>query len=285
MPDGLNRLIVCTDGSSYGLEACRHASWLAKQEGASILALYVSDLRQFEIPVVADVTGSFGIQPYQELSSQLQELERKRAAAIEKATYSVFEKEGFEGRVEFSHRTGLLVEILKELQEEKDLVVLGKRGENANFDTEHLGSMMERVVRACSGPVWVTSRKFRPIERLILAYDGSPSSRKALHFLANCKWIKALELHVVTISEGNDGDRRNHDLMEAEDRLNQYGLHPKCQMLTGDAEGSIASFVKERGMDLLVMGAYGHSRIRYLLIGSTTTAMIRSCQIPVLCFR
>ena len=34
-----------------------------------------------------------------------------------------------------------------------------------------------------------------------------------------------------------------------------------------------------------LMGAYGHSRIRHLLIGSTTTAMIRSCHIPVLCFR
>ncbi|WP_420851733.1 universal stress protein [Qingshengfaniella alkalisoli] len=34
--------------------------------------------------------------------------------------------------------------------------------------------------------------------------------------------------------------------------------------------------VSEEGFDLLVMGAYGHSRIRSLIIGSTTTAMIQS---------
>jgi nucleotide-binding universal stress UspA family protein len=33
------------------------------------------------------------------------------------------------------------------------------------------------------------------------------------------------------------------------------------------------------------MGAYGHSRIRNLFVGSTTTEMIRSCKVPILLFR
>jgi nucleotide-binding universal stress UspA family protein len=36
---------------------------------------------------------------------------------------------------------------------------------------------------------------------------------------------------------------------------------------------------------MLVMGAYGHSRVRTLLIGRTTTALLRACRIPVLVFR
>ena len=43
--------------------------------------------------------------------------------------------------------------------------------------------------------------------------------------------------------------------------------------------------VERTGIDLLVMGAYGHSRVRSLIIGSTTTEMIRACKIPVLLFR
>ena len=38
-------------------------------------------------------------------------------------------------------------------------------------------------------------------------------------------------------------------------------------------------------VNLLVMGAYGHSRIRSLIIGSTTSEMIRSCLVPVMLFR
>jgi len=34
-----------------------------------------------------------------------------------------------------------------------------------------------------------------------------------------------------------------------------------------------------------VMGAYGHSRVRQLMIGSTTTQMIQSCKAPVLVMR
>jgi nucleotide-binding universal stress UspA family protein len=43
--------------------------------------------------------------------------------------------------------------------------------------------------------------------------------------------------------------------------------------------------VEREGIDLLVMGAYGHSRIRTLIIGSTTTATLRRCPVPVLMFR
>jgi nucleotide-binding universal stress UspA family protein len=43
--------------------------------------------------------------------------------------------------------------------------------------------------------------------------------------------------------------------------------------------------VTSEGFDLLVMGAYGHSRIRSLVIGSTTTAMIQAAGIPVLLYR
>ena len=36
---------------------------------------------------------------------------------------------------------------------------------------------------------------------------------------------------------------------------------------------------------MLVMGAYGHSRIRNLIIGSTTTQMIGACKVPIMLFR
>ncbi|MFT5837326.1 MAG: nucleotide-binding universal stress UspA family protein [Candidatus Azotimanducaceae bacterium] len=56
-------------------------------------------------------------------------------------------------------------------------------------------------------------------------------------------------------------------------------------MLTGEVETAIADYVKHAHMDLLILGAYGHSRIRELLIGSTTTDLLRRCHVPVLCFR
>lgn len=281
----MKNLLVCVDGSSYGVEACKYAAWLAKRAGSRITALYVSDLRQFEMPVVADLSGSFGVQPYQGVTTQLQEMEKEKAALIQRTTLDTLKAEGVEGVSAFAHKTGLVVDSIADMQDDFDMIVIGKRGENANFDTEHLGSMMERIIRASKKPTWVTSRKFRQIRKVIFAYDGGPSCRKALDFLRQSDAWKDLDLHVVTVVEDEDSESRRVALMDVENALKACGYAPTCQMLTGEPEGAIASYVTEQRMDMLLMGAYGHSRIRYLLIGSTTTEMIRRCLIPVLTFR
>ncbi|MCT7961041.1 universal stress protein [Laspinema sp. D1] len=55
--------------------------------------------------------------------------------------------------------------------------------------------------------------------------------------------------------------------------------------LKGVPEKAIASYITEQNISLLLMGAYGHSRIHHLVIGSTTAQMLRSSNIPVLLFR
>lgn len=53
----------------------------------------------------------------------------------------------------------------------------------------------------------------------------------------------------------------------------------------GEPDDVIASQVESSAVGFLVMGAYGHSHIRRLVIGSTTTEFVRCCRIPVLVFR
>jgi len=55
--------------------------------------------------------------------------------------------------------------------------------------------------------------------------------------------------------------------------------------LEGDVEAALKGELRQGQGDLLVMGAYGHSRIRDLIVGSTTTAMIRTGKVPALLFR
>jgi nucleotide-binding universal stress UspA family protein len=55
--------------------------------------------------------------------------------------------------------------------------------------------------------------------------------------------------------------------------------------VAGQPETALGKLVVDEGYQLLVMGAYGHSRIRSLIIGSTTTEMVRSCKVPVMLVR
>ena len=280
----MKKLLVCTDGSSYARVCCEYAAWLSKQIEASIEILYVTDLRQFEVPLIADLSGSLGIQPYQAILGQLQDLESKKAKVILEDASQVFEAAGLSDRVTTTHKTGLLVDCLSDYEGEEDLVMLGKRGENANFATEHLGSTMERVVRASNRPCLVTSRSFAEPKRVLVAYDGGESCRKAVEFMAHSKILGGLDVHIVTVV-GHSEDVALKHLREAEKTMRAGGFSPVCQMLHGDTEEAISSYVATNDIGLLVMGAYGHSRIRYLIIGSTTTEMVRTCKVPVLLFR
>ena len=283
----MKKILVCTDGSAYAQVCCQYANWLAGRTGAKIDLLYLTDIRQFEVPFIADLSGSLGIQPYQDIISQLQELEHKKALMIEESSRKVFETNEPGNEVNFHHRTGLLVDCLEDFEPDVDLVMLGKRGENANFATAHLGSTMERVLRASKKPCLVTSRKYREIRKILLAYDGGQSCRKALQYLtiSGLEAMGKFQLHIVTVVENGNEAFAQKNLSEAETVAKAAGYEPTCKMLHGHVEETLSDYVEGECIDLLAMGAYGHSRIRYLLIGSTTTATLRSCKIPVLCFR
>ena len=74
-------------------------------------------------------------------------------------------------------------------------------------------------------------------------------------------------------------------LANAKAMLKAAGLEAATSVLPGQPEKALADLVDTQGYDMLVMGAYGHSRIRSLVIGSTTTAMIRACKVPVVLMR
>jgi nucleotide-binding universal stress UspA family protein len=281
----MKRILVCCDGSNYSRVCCQYAGWLSARCGAALEALYVTDLRQFEVPLIADLGGSLGIQPYQAILGQLQDLESKKAQVVLDDATRLLREAGAQGGIAATHKTGMLVDCLGDHEKQADIVMLGKRGENANFATEHLGSTMERVVRASSRPCLVTSRAFRPITRLLLAFDGGPSSRRAAEFLAACEGFKGLELHIVVVAGTLSADLALGHLRDAETIARRNGFEPVGHVLHGTPGDQIAAYIAANDAHLLVMGAYGHSRIRYLVIGSTTTEMIRTCRVPVLLFR
>jgi nucleotide-binding universal stress UspA family protein len=95
--------------------------------------------------------------------------------------------------------------------------------------------------------------------------------------------FKALPCHVM-MAGSDSGDARTQ-IQWATEKLSGAGFEVHAGIRAGNAEAVIADYVAANAIDVLVMGAYGHSRIRQLIIGSTTTAVIRTCLIPVLLLR
>lgn len=187
------------------------------------------------------------------------------------------------GEVILTQRHGTLVETLQEFEPRCDLVVLGKRGEHADFNAGHLGGNLERVIRTAVRPVLVAARAFTPLERFLIAYDGGPSVTKAIDYLLTSPLLKGASCHL--LRAGRIDDQATWYLEESAGKLRAAGYEVTAHAIPGHAETIIADHVQRERIKLLVMGAYGHSPIRAFILGSTTTSMVRTCHVPVLMFR
>jgi len=173
-------------------------------------------------------------------------------------------------------------QVVTRLVKDADVIVIGKRGEAADFASGHLGSNLERVVRASTRPVLVASRAYTPVQNILIAYDGGQSARRAVGHIKAAQSMAGLNVTLLYVGRP-DSDLRL-DLEQTREGLEDAGFTASIVIMPGHADDTIAEQAKESA-DLLVMGAYGHSRIRRLIIGSTTTQMVRSVTIPVLLFR
>ena len=282
------KVIAVIDGSAYSASVCEHTAWVANRSGADVDVIHVLTRRDTSGDQ-ANLSGSIGLGARSALLGELAELDaqqarlaQKRGRAILVDAEALLTERGVE-KVHTRLRNGEIVDTVKELEDEADLIVMGKRGESANFDTLHLGSNLEKVIRSTHKPVMVASRSFTEPSKVLVAFDGGRSSLKAVEFIADRAHYNSLPIHLLSVGRNSTSDHRQ--LEGAVATLKKGGYVVTSENLEGNPEKIIADKVLSDGFDLVVMGAYGHSRIRNLIIGSTTTEMVRSCMVPVLLFR
>ncbi|WP_204137799.1 universal stress protein [Halomicronema sp. CCY15110] len=287
----MKQILLCTDGSVFAQSAYQYAGWLVPRLQAQVNVLYVSDIRSQKVASTGNYSGAIGLGASRELLHQLVELEHERAKLNHQKAQLILQDAEQQlqaigvTQLQLIHETGYLVDILHDFEAEADLIMLGKRGEAAEFAQGHLGTKVERIVRASHKPCLITTRDYQPIQRLLLAYDGSPSAHNMLTFLLASPAFKGLELHIVTVGKKEDDETAQAHLLEADRQAQAAGWQPICHLIPGVPEVAIAHYIEAHHMHLLLMGAYGHSRIRRLIIGSTTLQLLQSSPVPILLFR
>lgn len=282
-------VVAAIDGSSFSASVCDYAAWASRMLATPLMFLHAVDNHP---PTVEDpdLSGSLRLGARETLLNELAELDEKRARInreqgrlmLEDACRRAGEKGVSDARSR--QRNGTLVDTLAEYESETRLLVLGKRGENADQASGHLGSNLERVVRELRRPILMVPRTgFKTPENVMIAFDGSKTARKGVEMLAKSPLFQGAACHVVSVSA--DTAEHRMALAWAVDVLQQAGLHAEGTIRAGEVEATLHAFEADNNIDITVMGAYGHSRIRQFLVGSTTTSMLRNAHIPVLILR
>lgn len=280
-------VLAAIDPSAYAMSVAEHAAWAASRLAAPLELLHTID--RTTAPVVTDLSGNLSLGSQEALLADLAALDEQRGKLaqehdrllLEQARAHLASSHGVDADIRQRH--GALVDALLELETGVRLFVLGKRGEHADFAEGHLGSNLERVIRAVHRPVLVASRAFRPIGRFMVAFDGSATTRKCIEMVCVSPLLKGLDCDVLMV--GDASNTSGQHLEWARTQLQAVGYKPQTHVIAGSADAVIAQQITNLSIDLLVMGAYGHSRIRSMIVGSTTTQVLRACQIPVLLLR
>jgi len=282
------KLVSLIDGSMYSHSVCDISAFFADRLGASITVVHVLGRREVS-ENATNLSGSIGLGARSALLEELADIDAQKARLATKRGRAILEdareyiKAAGINDVDIKLRNAEIVETIEDFERDVDLIVIGKRGIGADFDEMHLGSNLERVARSSHKPVLVASRAFQPIKRILIAFDGGNSAWKAVEYAAQLTCFNDLPCHLITVKNGTVSN--THSLERATNAMREAGYNVTSEVLEGDPELAIAEKVEAGEFDLLLMGAYGHSRIRNLIIGSTTTEMIRYCKIPVLLFR
>lgn len=283
----MEHVLACIDASTYANSVCDLAAWSSKRLQMPVELLHVVQ-RSDAVSARGDLSGAIGLGVKTNLMEELVQLEAadtKHKVEQGRVLLAAGEKRLREGgafEVRTLHRHGGIVETILEREEDARVVVVGKRGAGHEFAANHIGSKIERVVRASKKPVLIASREYTEPSHIVFAYDASPAADRALNRLTESTLFTGMPIAIVMADTDNELHRRalnSAASLLSSDRAVTTKLEP------GKPETVISKVVEQTPGAMLVMGAYGHSPIRTLIVGSTTTTMIRTVHVPVLLVR
>jgi nucleotide-binding universal stress UspA family protein len=269
----LQRVLAATDASEHGLSAVVTGAACARRSGASLDVVSVLETRLLPFGIKAtDYHEKFGEELHREVVAQAEE------AGAADATVHV--------------RGGLAAPLITKMAEEfgADLVVVGAhpRPAVARF---LVGSTAERVIRLAHVPVLgATGKRREPFERILVAVDLSRQSRRVLEIAAAFAQADQAEVRALYVQNRltpmlleaalfDEREQRHHARSQFELILSEVSqpseLMVSHEIREGHAGHEILHEAQEWDADLIVLGTHGFGFFNRLLLGSTSTYVLR----------
>ena len=284
----IRKILAPVDGSPPDQAALMAAFGLARRLAAHVDVLFARPTMHDAVPPVGEGAST-------EVMEQLVSTAEAEWAQRESAARRIFQAEV--GRAGLAPRTrpggpegatvgwrglsGRLDRILQQVAPLADLVVLGSdaHGEHST----QLAPALEAALIACGRPTVVAPEDTAPVigARVAVAWNGSTESGRAVA-AALPLLQRAERVSVITIATRRTEPVRGAELAEY---LAWHGVAAELD-LVGGAQGRIGPALLGRAAvhnaDLLVMGGYGHSRLRELVLGGVTRHILAHAGLPVL---
>lgn len=276
---GLKEILLHLDASDASAERLRLAGMLARRHEAHLTGIFVIDLPW---PVFAgDGAATAALSAAMRRARDATEAQ---ADAAEAAFRETLRREGLQG--EWRRPEGDTPKVVALHARYADLVVLGQPQPGGAAPLA--GPVLEEALFGAGRPLLVVpyAGRFDGIGREVLVgWNASAQASRALHdALPLLEGAARTTILAVNPRRGPDGHGAEPGADIAR-HLARHGLHVVAEHLVAPEiteADTLLNRAAELGADLLVLGGYGHSRLRELVLGGVTRRLLREMTVPVL---
>lgn len=253
-----------------------YAVSVAEAFGAHVLGIAVS----YEPVIPGTVMG--GIPP-EIIESQRSESNKKARTAVSRFEQAV-KRTGVSGetRTIAASISGAADEIGR-IGRRFDLIIVGQPERQKSLPDEVID---EGVLFDSGRPVIFVpyiQKGGMTLDRIMVCWDGSRAAARAVaDAMPFLKKAKQVEVVIIADKAGKKDEVPGADLGQ---HLARHGLKVDVKRITSpdiDVPSTILSYAADSSADMIVMGGYGHSRLREFVLGGATRGMLEAMTVPVL---
>ncbi|GGX78410.1 hypothetical protein GCM10007160_02080 [Litchfieldella qijiaojingensis] len=276
----IQSILLAIDMSPSGKVASQYAVDMARKLQGAVHVVYVTDSRLMELGFYGEDARPEMIETALRLKRESQEQLEAQGERLLASMKAEIEASGIECRSEML--SGVPAVRILDAAVDSDLIVMGRRGESAGLgDSKGLGEVVERVLRTAEQPVLLAGADFQDISRILLGFDGTKPAREAMVYAIEL--AQRLSLPVVAVSVHHDDAIARRRLSTVDHYAETHRIQIETEVRKGDPADVLLEMAQPG--DLITIGAFGDGRIREWLLGSTTEAILRSAEQPVLLHR
>ena len=272
----MKSILVALDESPAAQVAVELAVQMAGRHGSQLAGLGVVDLEYFAGPEAVPLGAS----------AYKQRADVARLERAHKSTRVLLE--GFKTRCDQAgivsrmfEMEGDPVALVQSTCAQHDVVLVGRDSSFHGVDEGGVTRPVSRLLQLQSRPLIVTSLPAQATGRVLVCADGSLAASRALQSFVLLGLPRGYEVHVACVSD--DPRLSPRVLDDARSYLALHGHGATVHALSSSAAPRDVILEKARsiGVDMLVMGAYGHRGWRETLLGSCTTGLLARSPYPL----
>jgi nucleotide-binding universal stress UspA family protein len=289
----LKDVLVHTDNSGNSTVRLEYATRLAEVHDANLTGLYVAatpnkGVRSYgQTPnyIVPDLGGR-SLKEYDEKAHSLQEEHHEHAKLASERAHSRFEAATAARKISHNwvHTEGSMSDALTHHARFCDVAIVGQPGPESQ---RHFGETpTDHLILSVGHPVLIVPNladDFTVGKRIMVAWDRSPLATRAVHnsrpLLRNADSVHILAINLASEDHGNvPGSGICEHLAHHDIKASPVHVDSGSETLSK----IMLSKAKELDIDLIIMGAYGHSRLREKILGGNTYHLLNNSPIPLL---